>query len=269
MTSGISRPEKFATILCMNSLNAISKATMRLGLIMLRNGSSSSRADDAMQRMGQILGADSVEAYVTPTGIIASTYLGEDIQTRVERIRALGVNMQRIYEAELLVRSLKAGADPEAVEAELTRIEASLSPYKPWAMMLACGLGCGAFAVLRGGGPIEFAAAYLAAAAAQYLRHRLLQAKLRVPPTTVLCAIVASSLAIGLVRLMNAPRPELGVIASVLLLVPGVPLVISLLDLLLGNLVSGAARGLYALIVLMSIGVGILVSINLWHFIII
>lgn len=233
---------------------------------MLRNGTSSNRADDAMQRAGAALGADRVEAYVTPTGIIASAYRGDEIQTRVERIRALGVNMQRVYEAELLVRSLQHGADAATVDAALTRIELAPSPYKVWTIILACGLGCGSFAVLRGGGPLEFAAAYLAAVAAQFLRHRLMQAKLRVPPVTVLCAIVASSIAIGLVRLMNAPRPELGVIASVLLLVPGVPLVISLLDLLLGNLVSGAARGLYALIVLMSIGVGILISINLWHF---
>jgi uncharacterized membrane protein YjjP (DUF1212 family) len=251
----------------MNSLSAISKVTMRLGLIMLRNGTSSNRADDAMQRTGAVLGADRVEAYVTPTGIIASTYRDDEIQTRVERIRALGVNMQRVYEAELLVHSLQRGVDAATVEAALTRIEAAPPPYQAWTICLACGLGCGAFAVLRGGGPLEFAAAYLAAVVAQFLRHRLLtQAKLRVPPVTVLCAIVASSLAIGLVRVLNAPRPELGVIASVLLLVPGVPLVISLLDLLLGNLVSGAARGLYALIVLMSIGVGILISINLWHF---
>jgi uncharacterized membrane protein YjjP (DUF1212 family) len=247
-------------------LNTIASVTMRLGLIMLSNGSSSSRADEAMQRVGQALGAERVEAYVTPTGIIASLYRGDEFQTRVERIRALGVNMQRIYEAELLLRSLKMGADPAQVDIALSKIEAAAPPYRPWAIMLACGLGCGSFAVLRGGGTLEFATAYLAAVTAQWVRYRLHRAKLRVPPTTVLCAIVASSLAILLVRVMNAPRPELGVIASVLLLVPGVPLVLSLFDLLLGNLVSGIARGFYALIVLMSIGVGVLISISLWRF---
>lgn len=50
-------------------------------------------------------------------------------------------------------------------------------------------------------------------------------------------------------------------IASVLLLVPGVPLVTSVLDLTNYDLVSGVTRGTLALLLALSIGIGVLLTL--------
>lgn len=247
-------------------LVAIANVTMHLGLLMLRNGTSSSRADEAMRRLGQVLGADRVEPYVTPTGIISSVFIGDQGNTQIARIRVLGVNMQRVVATELLIRSLKPGVTPAEVQARLDAIEAAHAEYPQWMMALGCGAGCGAFAILRGGGLVEFFAAFVAATAAQFLRMRLAARHLSVVPVTVLCAMLAAGVAIVLVRALGAPSPEIGVVASVLLLVPGVPLVTALLDLLNGNLVSGMARGTYTLIIFVAIGVGVLAMLALFNF---
>jgi len=70
-------------------------------------------------------------------------------------------------------------------------------------------------------------------------------------------------------RAVGAPQPRIAVIASVLLLVPGVPLVTSLIDLLLGHLVAGVARGVYAVLLLIGIGIGVVVSVTLFGFMLI
>jgi len=151
----------------------------------------------------------------------------------------------------------------------MDRIEASLPPYPIWMVALGCGLGCGSFAVLRNGGPLEFAAAFCAGVLTQFLRVRLLRARLQISPVTVICATVASSIALLIARAVGAPQPRIAVIASVLLLVPGVPLVTSLIDLLLGHLVAGVARGVYAVLLLIGIGIGVVVSVTLFGFMLI
>ena len=55
-------------------------------------------------------------------------------------------------------------------------------------------------------------------------------------------------------------------IASVLFLVPGVPLVTALLDLIHLDLISGITRGVYAIILLINIGVGMLLVLALTGF---
>lgn len=239
---------------------------MRLGLIMLKNGASSDRADQAMRRAGVAMGAARIEAYVTPTGIIASAYSEADVHTQIARIHAFGVNFQRVYETELLLRGLHMNVDPQVVNAELERIENAPTPYPVWVTLLAAGIGCGSFSMLRGGGVLEFIAACLAGIVVQAVRQRMNAIQLRVIASTVLCSFVGSFVAIVLVRWLAAPQPELGVIASALPLVPGVALVTSLLDLLNGNLVSGITRGVYALLLLAAIGVGVLISITLLGF---
>ncbi len=247
-------------------LAAVCAATMRFGLLMLSGGASAYRVDEAMRRAGSLIGADRVEAYVTPTGIILSVHSGLMDHTQIARIRTIGVNMQRVYDAELLLREMHGALTVAALVAGMDRIEASPPSYPVWMVALGCGLGCGAFAVLRNGGPLEFAAAFCAAVLTQVLRVRLIKARLQPPPVTVICATVASSFALWFARAVGAPQPRIAIIASVLLLVPGVPLVTSLIDLLLGHLVAGVARGVYAVLLLIGIGIGVVVSVSLFGF---
>lgn len=85
-------------------------------------------------------------------------------------------------------------------------------------------------------------------------------------PIVVVCAAVATGVCYTLLRLF-APLYALlaieaslqnGVIASVLLLVPGVPLITALLDLVHLDLVSGLSRGIYAVLILVCIAIGML-----------
>lgn len=249
-----------------HELAAILRVAIRLGVLMLRSGAASFRTDQAVSRVALALGAERVECYVTPNIINATVYRGPEHRTQIAKIEALGVNMDRICALELLARSLKHDVTPPEVSAQIDAIEQRKPNYSPLTVIVAVGLACGAFAFILGGGILEATAATLAACVAQWVRVRLVTARINPLAVTVACAVVAATLSLALVRLLSAPSPRSGVIASVLLLVPGVPLVTAILDLTRFDLVSGVARGVYAGLIIVSIGIGMLIALTLTGF---
>ncbi|MBD2101808.1 threonine/serine exporter family protein [Leptolyngbya sp. FACHB-261] len=247
------------------------RAVLRLGVLMLRGGSSSFRVEQAMSRSAQAMGVERLDAYVTPTGIIASAYQAQAHQTQIARVRGLGVDMNRISILEFLALHMPPAFEPELLETMLDNVEQLPPVYPPVVLIPAVAIACGVFAIIQGGSWLEFAAAASGAGAAQSVRLRLQAAKFNPIPITVVCAAIATAisyplvLALGLLATklgLGAVVPRLAVISSVLLLVPGMPLVTAMLDLTRLDLVSGVTRFVYALLLLISIGIGILLVLG-------
>ncbi len=236
----------------------ILRVAIRVGILMLQSGSASFRADQVVNRIALALGVDRVEAYVTPTVIVASVYSGHEHRTQIAKPSGLGVNMSRITALDHLSRNMPPDPTPVLITQLVDEIEHRPPEYPAWLVILSVGLACGAFAVILGGGPHEFIASTVGALAAQMVRMRMVAARYNPIPITVICAVIATGLSLLMVHLLVAPLPRLGVIASVLLLVPGVPLVTSILDMTRFDLVSGLSRGLHAVLLLISIGIGML-----------
>jgi uncharacterized membrane protein YjjP (DUF1212 family) len=243
------------------------RVIMRLGMLMLRGGSASFRVEEAMIRTAYAMGIERLDAYVTPTGIIASAYSGREHRTQIVRIPTLGVDMNRVVELELLSRNIPDLSTPEVVAAQLDAIEKMGPLYRRWQVAGMVGLACGSLAVILGGGPLEFAAAACGATVAQSVRFWMIGRHFNPIPITVICAAIATAVSYALAQLSTvvgphlglAVNPRLGVIASVLLLVPGVPLVAAVVDLTHFDLVSGTTRGMYATLLFISIGLGMLI----------
>ena len=155
---------------------------------------------------------------------------------------------------------------PGALITWLNALETQPSIYPLWTVTAAVGIACGCFAIILGGGPLEFFAALLGAASAQVVR--MVMDRRHVAPylITAISACLASLVSYILMNSLHAPNPRIGLIASVLLLVPGVPLVTALLDLLHLDLISGLTRGVYAAILVVNIGVGMLLVLALTGF---
>ncbi len=242
------------------------RVAVRVGVLMLQSGAASFRTDQVIDRIALALGAERMDAYVTPTVIVATVYSGSEHRTQISKPASLGVNMSRIYALDHLSRNIPADPTPPLITQMVDEIEHRPPEYPPALVVVAVGLACGAFAVILGAGPREFIAAAVGSACAQVLRLRMLASRYNPIPITVVCAAIATGISLLLVRALAAPNPRLGVIASVLLLVPGVPLVTSLLDMTRFDLVSGLSRGLHAVLLLISIGLGMLLVLALTGF---
>lgn len=252
--------------LSQGELAAALRVIMRFGVLMLRAGAASFRTQEVMDRCSKALQIDQLESYVTPTGIIASAYSGEEHRTQILAVKHFGVDLNRLTRLELLSRSVDQGVSPMALHAELDVIEKQGRLYPDWLTILMVGLACGAFSNIVGGGLLEGIAAFFGASLAQTVRMRLVRLKMNPVPLTVICAGVATAISYGLTSLMLPLAPSLGlpltprfgIVASVLLMVPGVPLVTATIDLTRLDLISGLARLAYALMLLISIAIGML-----------
>jgi uncharacterized membrane protein YjjP (DUF1212 family) len=241
------------------------KVLTRIGVVMLQSGAASFRAKQTMDRFAAALQIEQFDAFVTPTKIIGIVNSPMGSHTRAMRIPLLGVNMARVNAVHALSHNAK-GLSLGDLSLWLDRVEASKPDY-PWLVVITgVAAACGSFALILGAGPLEFIAAATGAACSQFVRMRLVSRQMNPYLTTAICAAIATLVSYMLIHLMGAPAPRIGLIASVLLLVPGVPLVTALLDLLHLDLISGVTRGVYAAILLINIGIGMLLALALTGF---
>ncbi|NLF74712.1 MAG: threonine/serine exporter family protein, partial [Chloroflexi bacterium] len=128
-------------------LSELVDVVLHVGQAMLQSGASSFRTEETMARIGLGLGAERLELYVTPTGIIATAVSGGEQRTRVGRVGPLGVNMARTIELNHLSRYMGlVGGTLPAVRREVEMIEQSPRELPDWITIPAVGVACGAFA---------------------------------------------------------------------------------------------------------------------------
>jgi uncharacterized membrane protein YjjP (DUF1212 family) len=244
-------------------LRDVLQIALRAGQLMLEHGANTARVEETIHRLGTALGAEWLEIYVTPSGIIATAVSHGEHRTRIQRVVNSGIDLNRIAAVIDVSRQAAAGQlDREGARAALERIAAQPRLYNVPLTILAVALGCAAFSGLFGGGWLELGATALTAGLAHALRHRLAHTKLNRVMITLLVATVIAGLGMLIARLAGA-EPALVVLSAELMLVPGALMVSSVSDLLRGDTIPGMARGAAALLTLTAIGAGIWVALLL------
>jgi uncharacterized membrane protein YjjP (DUF1212 family) len=245
-------------------LRAVLTVALRAGQLLLLAGADTQRVEETVHRFGTALGADWMEVYVTPTGIIASAISGPEHRTRIVRVTSSSVDLSRIDAINTLSRRIAQDAlTPEQVGAALEHIAQQPHRYSRAVTVVMTALACACLSQLFGGGWQEFAAVFVAAAVALLLRQELANRKLglllQVPPTAFVATLCLSLLGQGL----GVQSFDIAVPSAVLFLVPGVPLITALNDLSGNYLVSGVTRAAQAMLIIVEIGVGVALALAL------
>lgn len=241
-----------------DELRDVLALALRAGQIMLESGANTSRVEETVHHIGAALGAEAMDVYATPSGIIGSIHAGGEHRTRVLRVATNSVSLSRIADVIGVSRRAVAGTMNRAeVALALERIAVQPRSQGHWTTVVAVAAACACFAVLFGAGPREAAASALAAAVGQQIRVWLTAINLnRLILTTVVSAI-AAGIALQTSTLLEAPLPSSAMVASVLLLVPGVVMVSAVVDLFRGDTLAGISRAVAATLTLVAIAVGI------------
>lgn len=237
--------------------------TMRVGRMMLESGAASFRTEQAMQRVAAALRVGRMETYLTPNGIVGSAYSGTEHRTQVARISRLSVAMNRVTVLENYTHHLIPDTDPEEIRRFLSDLDGEGPAYSKTAYVLAAGTACGALAVVLGGGIGEIVAAGVGAGISQMLRIKLTHMRMNPFLLTTLCSALATAVCLLLVVVIHPVHPKAAIAASVLFLVPGVPLVTSIVDLSRLDILPGVNRGMLALMLFIGIALGMLVILGL------
>lgn len=249
--------------LSFDDLRTVLTVTLRAGQLLLEHGADTHRVEETVHRMGTALGAAWMDVYVTPTGIIASATNGEEHRTKIRRVVAVSVDLSRIDAINQLSRRItREGLHCEDVAGELERIAQMPRHYGRWTTILIVAIGCGCFSQLLGGGWREFVAALLAAGLAITTRQELVRRKIGPLLQITPAAFVATIGAMTAGWLLETEGLDLIVPSAILPLVPGVPLITALSDLLASDFVSGVTRLAQATLIAAEIAVGVAIAMH-------
>ncbi len=234
-------------------------------LSLLKSGASSDRIRTNIQRLATPSGL-TPNISIMPLSISISLHHdGSQIRySGTGSIPAQGVNFEVVSGISQLSWKVHENTCSigEAV-AELARLQA-LPHYNRWLLLVMVGLAGAAFCYTFGGSIPEMCIGFTATVCGLFCKQQMLRKAYNPYIITFMSAVIAGSV----VGMLHLTLPELvlehAFSTCVLFLIPGVPLINSVTDLIEGYTLNGVARGVGALIHALSIAFGLVVVLYIF-----
>ena len=240
------------------ALEPMAMVALDAGRMLMEAGASANGVDGIVAKFARGLGADRVDLRIGYASLAVTIGIGPNGITRMREVGHLGVNQRLDQELwHLAERVSRRELTTEQTRAQLTRLAAKTPRHSAWVMALAVGLACAAFGRLLkvdwlGTGPV-----FLAAALGQLVRRELLTRQVNVFICAALVSFLSSLLGGLGAHWAGSVKIDMAMIASILLLVPGVPSVNALSDILEGHPTLGSARAVTVAVILIFVAVGL------------
>lgn len=242
---------------------AITRLCIHSGLFLMQHGAESALVESVTRRLGLALGVESVEVAIMANALTVTTLCGPNSITTVRRNEDRGINMHIVTETQRMMLAVEEGAlDLAGAERRLEEIK----PYRypRWIVIVMIGLSCACFARLAkadfNGCVVTFFASALAMAVRQQLAHIHFSPLVNFFVTAFVATSVAAQ---GLLYKFGA-EPKIAMAASCLLLVPGVPLINAVSDMVKGYINTGISRWTMATLLTISTCGGIVLAMTVW-----
>ncbi len=212
-------------------MEAIERA-LDVALIVMQNGGSTVMADRTFKNILKGYRQDGISAswrldFVAVSGVREGRSL-----TVLRPVGPIGVHLGRVSQATVLGERVARGeVETAALISEIERLKALPPRYNRWALIAAAAVAAAAFSKIPGGDWGALGIAFMAGGVGQSVRSLLQDRKLPVAPVTLFCGVLSTCLAgVGL-RLGLSQTVPATAVASVIYLVPGLPLINGFIDL--------------------------------------
>jgi uncharacterized membrane protein YjjP (DUF1212 family) len=230
---------------------------LTLGRALHRFGTPADRLEQALSEACKRLDLVA-EVFTTPTTIIMSFGEPKELRTRLMRVEGGELDMDKLALIDELADLVAEHAlAPGEGSDRLQKILAAPPQFGRALSTLGHGMTAGSLAVFFGGGLADVAVAaaigLTLGVLAQYVRRSTDQARV----FELVGAAIAAFVAAGVGALWHAVTPPLVTLAALIVLLPGLSLTVAMTELATRNLISGTARLMSAVIVLLELVVGV------------
>ena len=226
------------------------------GHILLENGAEISRVEETMKRIADHYGEEKEHFFVLSNGIFTT---GRSY-ANVDFIPIKGARLDKVVEVNQLSREISAGK--HSLEEARVRLEEIRNlPDKPlWESIIGAALGSGAFCAIFGGSFMDCAAAFIAGTLT-YLTLIIACAPRMSKALGNICSGAVGTLLCILFHKWGFGQ-SLGnmIIGALIPLIPGVAFTNGLRDIADEDYLAGITRLLDALLVFLSIAIGVCVT---------
>lgn len=242
----------------------VTRLCIQCGLFLLQHGAESALIEELSTRLGRALGMDSVELSISSNAIVLTTISGHQCLTSTRKNTDRGINMHVVTEVQhIVILAEHKLLDYKDVQKRFSKIKPLR--YPRWLVVLMVGLSCACFCLLNNGGWDGALVTFIASALAMFVRQLLTQRQLHPQINFCLTAFVATTVSGWLLRLpVFAQTSSIAMAASVLLLVPGFPLINAVADMFKGHVNTGLARWAIASLLTLATCIGVMMALSLW-----
>ena len=241
---------------------------VELGDILLRNGAEVYRVEDSVLAILNSYDITDCDVYVLSNGIFASAdEVTEHASSMIRHVPMYPMHLSRIAAINSLCRKVCAKQiSIEDAWAELDRCK-KLPTYSLPVLIFATGIGCGGFAYIYGGTPLDSLIAIIVGMALRIFLHW--------EANSGNSKIISNVLGSGLVTLIALAFFYMGlpvqydkiIIGGIMPLVPGIAITNSIRDFINSDYLSGSIRLIDALLTAFCIATGVGIIITLAHLI--
>ena len=233
-----------------------------IAVLLMSSGAHTERVHRNLNRITTALGYEQ-EVLFSLAGITLTLSDSKDTgaqYTAFRRIHGYGVHLGKVSGVSRMSwRICQEGMTIAEIKAEVERLK-SLPHYPQIFVVAMIALAGMAFCRLAGGEILSVMLTGAATAIGFMTRSKLLSSGYNLPLSVCSAALVASSVSgIGIVFDLGV-SPEIAVATSVLFLIPGVPMINAVIDLLQGHTVTGQGRAMQGTVIAFGIALGIVLS---------
>ncbi len=241
-----------------NNASEVGSVLLDVGAALMSSGASTHRTRLTLERLAAGLGFK-IELLITQRALMM-TVIDKDQEhffSRLKRTSPHRINFKMVSGiSRMSWRVLEQNLSINDIAGELKRLK-SLPNYLLWIELGSVGLAGAAFCHIFGGGFIEMIVAFTATFLGLFVRHQAVRKKFNLYVSIYFASLTASLIA-GLAEYYHfGSHPEAAFSTAVLFLVPGVPLINSVTDMMDGNIHNGLVRMTNGLIIALAIALGV------------
>lgn len=244
--------------------HTITRLCIQCGVFLLQHGAESALVEELSGRLGRALGMDSVEMAITSNAIVLTTIKDKACLTSTRKSNDRGINMHVVTEVQhIVIMAEHKLLDYKDVEKRFAQIKPLR--YPRWLLVPMVGLSCACFCKLNNGGWDGAFITFCASTIAMYVRQLLTHRSMHPQINFCITAFVATTLSGMLLRMpIFVSTSTISMAASVLLLVPGFPLINSVADMFKGHINTGLARWAIASLLTLATCIGVVMAMTIW-----
>lgn len=232
-------------------------AILDAGELLLTAGAEVARVEDTIRRMAHAYGFARADVLTITASMVVTAQTAEgEVFTQTRRILRRETDMRRIEAINALSREVCRSPLPlEALHARIETIR-SMPEDSKWRLPVAYLLIAGSFAVFFGGTWRDGIAAMLCSMVLYAVGRVGARISLQPIVLTVISAAVMCLAALITVKMGLGQGLDYIIIGNIMLLIPGIALVTSLRDMIVGDTISGLLGACEALLRAIAIAAG-------------
>ena len=240
---------------------------LHAGELMMKSGAEIYRVEDTITRICKACKIPYVEVFATPTGIFLSLDEGSvdsDMHTFIKRIKGSSIDLEKISQINHFSREFTS--TDLSIDSGLTILKniAGIKPYPLVLRIMGAALVSSFFALIFQGNIEDFTCAFFVGACSYVLSILLDKIDTNLFIRGFCCCTLATLMALRLFSFGLGSNFSSVIIGSIMIFLPGVALTNAVRDTLAGDMLSGASKGMEAVIIAISLAAGVGVAIKLW-----